>query len=110
MPIINSDDRVCITETIEKDVSGSVKGCLLTLNVRAESVEKAEEILLDLRRRLDAPLPSAKGNKSPVCGKCGAVMVRRKGKRGEFFGCSAYPRCNGTKQIEETAELETIPF
>ncbi|MBI5847737.1 MAG: restriction endonuclease [Nitrospirae bacterium] len=41
---------------------------------------------------------------SPVCPKCGSNMVRRTAKKGnmagsQFWGCSAYPKCNGTKSI-----------
>lgn len=28
-----------------------------------------------------------------ICDRCGQPMVRRKSRRGEFYGCSAYPRC-----------------
>lgn len=33
------------------------------------------------------------------CDKCGNPMVVRKGKNGDFFGCSTYPSCNNTKPI-----------
>ncbi|MCI8893101.1 MAG: DNA polymerase III subunit epsilon [Lachnospiraceae bacterium] len=33
------------------------------------------------------------------CPKCGASMVRRKGKFGEFYGCSDFPRCRGTRKL-----------
>ncbi len=33
------------------------------------------------------------------CDKCGAPMVRRRGKNGEFQGCSAYPNCKNTKPL-----------
>lgn len=32
-------------------------------------------------------------NTLPICKECAAVMVERKGKYGEFFGCSNYPVC-----------------
>ncbi len=34
-----------------------------------------------------------------VCPKCGAPMVKRTGPRGEFWGCSKYPACKGTRNI-----------
>ncbi|NBH14698.1 DNA polymerase III subunit epsilon [Lachnospiraceae bacterium] len=34
-----------------------------------------------------------------LCPKCGAEMVKRSGKFGEFYGCSDYPRCRGTRKI-----------
>lgn len=33
------------------------------------------------------------------CPKCGAEMVKRKGMYGEFYGCSDFPRCRGTRKI-----------
>ncbi len=34
-----------------------------------------------------------------TCDRCSAPMVRRRGKNGDFLGCSAYPTCNFTRQI-----------
>lgn len=36
-----------------------------------------------------------------LCPQCGAVMVRRKGKFGEFYGCSNFPGCRGTRKLQE---------
>jgi DNA topoisomerase-3 len=33
------------------------------------------------------------------CEKCGAPMVRRQGRFGEFLGCSAYPKCRTIKKL-----------
>lgn len=42
----------------------------------------------------------------PLCPKCGKPMLRRMQKKGqqqgrEFWGCSDYPNCNGTKPIDQ---------
>jgi 5-methylcytosine-specific restriction endonuclease McrA len=34
-----------------------------------------------------------------VCEKCGAKLVLRKGKYGEFYGCSNYPSCKFTRKL-----------
>lgn len=34
------------------------------------------------------------------CDNCGAWMVIRDGQYGEFYGCSNYPDCKNTKEIE----------
>jgi DNA topoisomerase-1 len=34
------------------------------------------------------------------CKECGAKMLRRKGRFGDFFGCSAYPKCKHVENIE----------
>jgi len=36
--------------------------------------------------------------KAPLCPECGSLMVIRKSKFGAFWGCSAYPMCEGTKK------------
>lgn len=33
-----------------------------------------------------------------LCPQCGAEMVKRRGKYGEFYGCSNYPACRGTRK------------
>ncbi len=34
------------------------------------------------------------------CPECGAAMVVRSGRRGQFLGCSRYPQCRGTLQLD----------
>jgi DNA topoisomerase-3 len=39
------------------------------------------------------------------CPKCQGPMASRKSKHGPFWGCRAFPRCNGTRDANaETAE------
>jgi hypothetical protein len=42
---------------------------------------------------------SAADPSSPACPGCGAPMRRRKGKHGEFWGCSTYPACTRTMPV-----------
>ena len=42
---------------------------------------------------------------SPSCPKCGKPMIKRVAKKGinsgkEFWSCSSYPECNGTRKAE----------
>lgn len=34
----------------------------------------------------------------PVCPECGCLMVKRKGRFGEFYGCSGFPLCRHTRK------------
>ena len=36
---------------------------------------------------------------SPECPQCGKPMRRRKSAKGEFWGCSAFPDCKGTRPL-----------
>lgn len=38
---------------------------------------------------VDEPIPTGK-----VCPKCGAPLIYKEGKNGQFVGCSNYPKCN----------------
>ena len=33
-----------------------------------------------------------------ICPRCGKQLVKRNGAKGEFYGCSGYPKCRFTKQ------------
>jgi hypothetical protein len=35
------------------------------------------------------------------CPKCGKPMVSRNGKKGKFYGCSGYPNCRHTRNIDD---------
>lgn len=35
------------------------------------------------------------------CPKCGKALVKRKGKFGEFIGCSGFPKCKFTRSLED---------
>ena len=43
-----------------------------------------------LRAEVQAPAPS--------CPRCGSAMVQRHSKYGQFWGCSGFPGCRGTRQ------------
>ncbi|GGG69426.1 restriction endonuclease [Paenibacillus radicis (ex Gao et al. 2016)] len=38
------------------------------------------------------------------CPKCGYLLVKRSSKRGEFYGCSNFPKCRHTRTLNEIAE------
>ncbi len=50
------------------------------------------------RSKSSAPKAALDPN-APVCPKCNSPLVKRKGPRGEFWGCSTYPKCKGTRPL-----------
>lgn len=34
-----------------------------------------------------------------ICPKCGNLLLKRKGKYGEFLGCSNYPECRHAENL-----------
>jgi DNA topoisomerase-1 len=62
----------------------------------AKDLEKAETHMRDVKREekpTDIP-----------CEKCGAMMVVRWGRRGEFLACPKYPECRNTKNFRREGE------
>ncbi|HUJ72317.1 MAG TPA: type I DNA topoisomerase [Verrucomicrobiae bacterium] len=52
--------------------------------------------------------PPAPPKEEPVmtdekCEKCGSPMVKRRGRFGEFLGCSAYPKCKNIRKLAAAA-------
>lgn len=70
----------------------STKGAHRALNdciMNQKCYEKLGEIL-QKKRKTEPEI---------LCPKCGSEMVKRKGMYGEFYGCSNFPRCRGTRKI-----------
>jgi restriction system protein len=43
--------------------------------------------------------PTVVERSDALCLKCNGVLIKRKGKNGEFWGCSNFPKCHFTKDI-----------
>jgi len=73
-------------------------------------VETLEEFYTPFQKDLEMAKTSmrdVKREKIPtdaVCERCGSKMVKRWGKRGYFLGCSTYPKCRYTREVEENGE------
>jgi DNA topoisomerase-1 len=66
--------------------------CKFNANLRGEAKKQAEELL-------PAPARPKPVQTDIRCDECGQPMVVRTGRRGQFLGCSAYPKCKGTKEL-----------
>jgi restriction system protein len=40
--------------------------------------------------------------RTPTCSQCGVKMVKRKSKRGAFWGCMNYPTCRQRLAIKKS--------
>ncbi len=45
---------------------------------------------------------------SETCHKCGAPMLVKFSRSGQFLGCSKYPECDATRQMDGTQKAEAI--
>jgi DNA topoisomerase-1 len=42
-----------------------------------------------------------------VCPECGKDLIKRRGRYGEFVGCSGFPRCRYTRSLEEKEDQKS---
>ena len=56
--------------------------------------------------------PEARGKPGPTgltCPKCGKDLLVRRGRLGEFLGCSGYPKCRFTQNFTRDAQRQAGP-
>jgi DNA topoisomerase-1 len=76
---------------------------------------KWQEVIDEFWKPFEKQLADAEENmaKTPIydrvapefCDICGAIMIIRRSKSGEFYACSRFPDCRGTKSIVEDTGL-----
>lgn len=66
----------------------------------AKELARANNIILwDREELINNILKSKEQREIPACPKCSAIMVLRTSQYGEFWGCSNYPQCDGTRNF-----------
>lgn len=55
-----------------------------------------------MAKRLEARVGQKATEPSPDCPQCNNPMRRRKSAKGDFWGCTTYPDCKGTRPIEKS--------
>lgn len=103
-PLLNN-----IHETIEHLHNGEMKECPKCKELRSKDDFRDSSLVTGYGRfcrqckgvgRPAAPKPA------PVlsdlnCPRCGSKMILRNGRRGQFYGCSKFPYCRGTREYKK---------
>ena len=92
------------TATMEKDLDKIAEGTSNKLSLLNEFYNKFEPLYENAITAMKKTEPKQTGE---ICPKCGKPLVIRKGKYGEFVGCSNYPECDYI-QPKEKKELEVL--
>jgi len=71
------------------------------LNTYTDDPEEAVALMEQLKRELglEGELVKEESEETPLCPTCETPMVKRTGVKGEFWGCSNFPKCKGTRQV-----------
>jgi restriction system protein len=73
-------------------------------NVLLVDRDELIDYILAMNLGSERPIPSKKIESdsrsfNQMCSRCGSPMVLKTGKRGEFLGCSSFPKCRNTKNL-----------
>lgn len=80
--------------------TGDFKPVGYNAKVLRTAPREGDRVTLFLERFLESLRDAYKfGLSVPVCEKCGNHLAKRKGPKGDFWGCTGYPDCRGTKNI-----------
>ncbi len=80
-----------VVPVIDSTTMQEVRQCILAANRNTPEMRSRHVDDVRFRREMD-DLMAEEG----VCPRCGARLVPRRGRRGDFLGCSRYPGCRYT--------------
>ncbi len=91
--IVDSNFTATMEETLDKIAQGEADWQAILRDFYAPFIEKIERGKKEIKSRKSV-VPTGK-----ACPQCGAELVIRKGRYGEFISCSAFPKCKYTENI-----------
>jgi len=91
--------RVCVVGPVKGKIKGLAKSRTLHRTAPRKLTESAR-VTTFLDRLKDASRTAYREALShPTCPECGSVTALRKSAHGEFYGCTNYPECRGTRNV-----------
>lgn len=85
-----------------RDYTDAARNLAKSNGVRLIGRDELVEMILKMNPG-SVPNPKQVIQESPaqtqMCNRCGKPMVLRKGPKGEFLGCSSFPKCRNTKPV-----------
>ena len=95
---LDADDALVVANAMLMMIGRSLN----MLKSQIEAQGKAFEATGGFNERLMAKRIEAREKSlppSPECPQCGKPMRRRRSAKGDFWGCSAFPECKGTRPV-----------
>jgi len=72
---------------------------LSMLGKQLQSLESSFLAKGGIREKMTQARVQARDGVAPECPQCGKAMRKRSSKKGEFWGCSGYPDCRGSRDV-----------
>lgn len=81
-----------------RDYTEAARNLAKSNGVRLIGREELIEMILKMNPG-SVPNPKQVQEQTQTCNRCGNPMVLRKGLKGEFYGCSTFPKCRNMKAV-----------
>lgn len=106
--VIRADQLITVIKKVcrESKTESSSKKIMRELaeGMLAQNVEERKEYIRRFQKMVEVvekTISEEDEKKDDICPKCGNKLIERKGKYGVFIGCSGYPKCRFTKNIDK---------
>lgn len=100
MPHYKADEAWIVTN---RDFTEAARNLAKSNGVKLINRTKLIDFILKMNPEA-VPYPKKIMEENPTqqftCKRCGRLMVLRKGPKGEFYGCSGFPKCRYTMSVE----------
>lgn len=94
-PWLEHEDAVVVANTLIV----LVQRALSLLGKQLQSQEAAFLETGGIRERMTQARIASRDADAPPCPECGKPMRKRSSRKGDFWGCTAYPECRGSRDI-----------
>ena len=99
-------------KAIETDYLEKYRNMLSSAELSVEIATKSSTETETIQKEIQPTSTTVEISETPICPKCGAIMVKRKAAKGEkagteFWGCSRFPHCHGIININITSSLDS---
>jgi restriction system protein len=94
-PWLESDDRVVVANAL-------IVLTQRTISLLGKQLQSLEASFLErggIREKMTQARVLARDGVAPECPECGKPMRKRKSQKGDFWGCSGYPDCRGSRNV-----------
>ncbi len=99
--------QIGYTKALEEKLDAIAAGKLNFLDVVApfhnQLMQEIGGVTAKRMESSEPPKPKLVADDNVKCPLCTASMVKRPSKFGEFYGCSGFPKCKGTRKVSEVA-------
>lgn len=97
---LDADDAVIVANAMLIIIGRALNMLKSQIEAQGKAFEETGGFSERLMNRRIEVRDQQQATNSPACPHCGKSMRSRKSAKGDFWGCSAYPQCKGTRPTE----------